>query len=68
MRLREITGRAVHESGKYRVDRRPGASPSWEYQGLALMDVDDGPEWFPVEASGIGDWPQDGWNSVDDWT
>ena len=67
MRLEEIKGRAVHEGGDMRVDRRPGTKPSWEYQALVLMDPDDDPEWTPVPASETKDWPEDGWQDVDDW-
>lgn len=67
MRLEEIKGRAVHTCGTKRVDRRPATDPAWEYQVLALMDPDDDPEWVPVEAEKTKSWPQDGWQSVDDW-
>lgn len=68
MLLREIKGRAVHCSGGMRVDRRPGTSPNWEYQMLMLNDPDDPvPEWVPVDSERAKDWPEDGWESAEDW-
>lgn len=67
MRLEEIEGRAVHENGDMRVDRRPETKPSWEYQALVLMDPDDDPEWVPVSVEEAAGWPVEGWQSVEEW-
>jgi hypothetical protein len=67
MRLKEIKGRAVHQNGGMRIDRRPETAKAWEYQVLKLLDPHDDPEWCPVDPEQSEDWPQDGWESVDDW-
>lgn len=67
MDIHAIKGRAVHESGAYRIDRRPEASAAWEYQALKLMNPDDGPEWVPIPKHKTKNWPKSGWNSIEDW-
>lgn len=67
MKKSEIKGRAVHRDGDMRIDRRPGTAPNWEFQMLMLMDPDDGPEWIPVKPEDTKDWPEDGWESIDNW-
>jgi len=67
MHITKIKGRAIHNDGFLRVDRRPDTDPRWVYQRLKLFDPDDGPEWVPADPEDVASWPQEGWNSVDDW-
>lgn len=67
MDIKEIKGRAVHESGLLRVDNRPATDPKWRYQALKLMNPDDEPEWVPVPEHKTRNWPKKGWNSIEDW-
>jgi hypothetical protein len=68
MKKSEIKGRAVHRNGVMRIDRRKGTAPNWEYQVLAMCDPDDPePMWKPIPTEEADDFPEDGWESQEDW-